>query len=144
MHKEKNKVIPIPNGLEIQQQIAALDRNPFRVELAKLLDCSPDIESLKTFANKSPDRWSQAVSILSKLSGFSEKTVHEHNINVLVATMSDAQIQDRIKHLEHKSQVETLTATIPASETPVEHRLNPIQDTLIEDAVVIEPKPKKL
>ena len=137
MRKEKQLVIKSPSGLETQNQIASLDRNPFRVELAKLLNCSTDIESLQAFANKSPDRWSQAVSILSKLSGFSDKTIHEHNVNVLVATMSDAQIDARIKQLEHHDSLKTLT--IPNTPNNI-----PVLDTLIEDAVVIDVGSKKL
>ncbi len=58
---------------KIQGQLSAYNREPFRKELARFLCFSPSDEAIQAHANKSPDRWSQAVTILSKLSGITDK-----------------------------------------------------------------------
>jgi len=104
--KSKKKILKVksPLGSSVSKEIQELNRSPFRVELARLLDCAPTDEALRTFATKSPDRWAQAIAILSRLSGFSEKHITEHNVNVVIATLSDAELNDRLAMLEHKQQ----------------------------------------
>jgi hypothetical protein len=48
-------------------------REPFRKKLSRFLCFSPSDEALQAHANKSPDRWSQAVTILARLSGITDK-----------------------------------------------------------------------
>jgi len=54
----------------IAQQLEALDRAPFRRMLAEVLGVKPTRAALAKFANKSPDRWAQALAILAQLSGY--------------------------------------------------------------------------
>ena len=77
----------------VQAQINSLSREPFRELLAELLSCRPTVDALQTFANKSPDRYWQAVTQAGKLSGYQEKQVIENNTYVLIAQMSDSQVQ---------------------------------------------------
>jgi hypothetical protein len=93
---------PVPSGEDVSTAIMQMNREPFRAELAKVLGCSPTVEALQDFANKSPDRWAQALSILGKLAGYSEKHIHEHNVNLNVKTMSDAALEERLQALEKK------------------------------------------
>ncbi len=59
--------------VKIQEQLSGFSREPFRKELARFLCFAPDDESVQAHANKSPDRWSQAVTILARLSGITDK-----------------------------------------------------------------------
>lgn len=116
-----------PLGLSVSKQIQELNRSPFRVELARLLDCSPTDAALRKFAKKSPDRWAQAISILSKLSGFSEKHITEHNVNVVIATLSDAELNDRLLMLEHKQK---------SSRDVIDVKSRPVDDDSVKDRVI--------
>ena len=58
---------------KIQEQLSGFSREPFRKELSRFLCFSPSDEAVQAHANKSPDRWSQAVTILAKLSGITDK-----------------------------------------------------------------------
>ncbi len=58
---------------KIQQQLTELSRAPFSNKLARLLSFSPSDEALQAYANKSPDRWAEAVAIFGKLSGVTDK-----------------------------------------------------------------------
>jgi len=58
---------------KIQEQLSGFSREPFWKELARFLCFSPSDEAVQAHANKSPDRWSQAVTILARLSGITDK-----------------------------------------------------------------------
>jgi hypothetical protein len=45
-------------------------REPFRRALERLLGFRPTEEALRSFSNKYPDKWAQAISILAGLSGY--------------------------------------------------------------------------
>jgi hypothetical protein len=81
--------------LDLVEKANMLSREPFREVLADLLHCKPDLESLKEYANRSPDRWAQAVAIFSRISGYQDKQVieHEHNFYVHLREMSDAELK---------------------------------------------------
>lgn len=75
------------------------ERVPFRKVLAGLLDCAPTPEAIRAFAEKSPDRWAQAVSIMAGLAGFDRginPTINVYNVE----GMSDAQLMARMAELE--------------------------------------------
>ncbi len=58
---------------KIQVQLSSLSCEPFRKELSRFLCFAPSDEAVQAHANKSPDRWSQAVAILGRLSGLTDK-----------------------------------------------------------------------
>jgi len=58
---------------KIQEQLSGFSREPFRKELSRFLCFSPSDDAVQAHANKSPDRWSQAVTILARLSGITDK-----------------------------------------------------------------------
>jgi hypothetical protein len=62
--------------VKIQEQLSGFNREPFRKELARFLCFAPSDEAVQAHANKSPDRWSQAVAILGRLSGITDKVYH--------------------------------------------------------------------
>lgn len=77
---------------KIQQKLFAGHREPFIRALADFMECQPTMEAIMAFANKSPDRWAQAVTMLAKLAGYSEKIEIEENVNINVRTKSDAEL----------------------------------------------------
>jgi len=93
---------------ELSHQIQALQREPFRDLLATMLECEPTKEALQEFANKSPDRWWQSVTMAMKSSGYQEKTVHEHNFNVRIQNMSDAELLEQNKQLQNELDEEKI------------------------------------
>jgi len=65
--------LPVKMDMDrIIEDIAVASKEPFRYQLAKMLECAPDAKSLKLFAKKSPEKWVQAVNNLAKLSGYNE------------------------------------------------------------------------
>lgn len=91
---------PKTDALSITQQITLLSREPFRNELAKMLKCAPTEAAIRRFANKQPDRWAQAVSILMKGAGYKDNIVQETNFYVQINNMSDAGLEIQLAEIE--------------------------------------------
>ncbi len=91
--------------VKIQEQLSGFSCEPFRKELARFLCFAPDDEAVQAHANKSPDRWSQAVAILGRLSGITDKVddtsqspYSPHKIH----NMSSMEKRKRLAELESK------------------------------------------
>ena len=80
------------------QQIANLSRHPFRDQVAFLLQSAPTREAIESLAERSPDRYWQAVAIAAKLAGYSDKLEVEASVYAQVSTMSDAELQQAIEN----------------------------------------------
>lgn len=82
------------NKEKILELIQAGSDEPFQEELAKFMDCSPTKKSIQEYANKYPDRWAQAMTMLRKASGYTDKNEHTVNKNIYVAisTASDSEL----------------------------------------------------
>lgn len=80
----------------ILAELEAYSRAPLQRELAKWMDCAPDPESLRAFAKRQPDRWSQGVASLVRGAGYSEKLQVSSNIAVLIGQLSDSQMMERL------------------------------------------------
>ncbi len=90
---------------KIQEQLSGFSREPFRKELSRFLCFSPSDEAVQAHANKSPDRWSQAVAILGRLSGITDKVddtsqspYSPHNFH----NLSSMEKRKRLAELESK------------------------------------------
>lgn len=75
---------------QFAEEIDALNRAPFRRMLADFLGVKPTRAALQKFANKSPDRWSQALSILAVLAGYERGVLQVNHYNV--QDLSDAEL----------------------------------------------------
>ena len=95
----------------IRSYLGSYSRDPFQRQLAKLLGCSPDRESIQKFANRNPDRWARCVQIFASLAGYTEKIEVEHNFNV--DSMSDAEVERRLAKLENLLRGNS-TVNVPA------------------------------
>ena len=77
------------------ETINRLSRSTFRRVLAELIEAAPSIEAVKCFADKYPDRWAQAVSIMGGLAGYERGVVEINVFNV--QGLSDADLMRRLQ-----------------------------------------------
>jgi hypothetical protein len=84
---------------KLARQVTRMDRGPFRALLAEILSAAPSVESVRKQAERYPDRYVQALTQLGKLAGYREVT--EHRLTVEVSTMSDVELEQRVRSLEH-------------------------------------------
>ena len=100
-------VAPVARDL-LLLEVERFSRGPFRDILVDILSAKPDKKSLQAFANKYPDRWAQALTIVARLSGYAEKKEETKNINVMIHSMSDAEL---LAELGKKEGSKDLTLT---------------------------------
>lgn len=94
---------------KIQKHLFASHREPFVRALADFLECQPTMEAIKGFADKSPDRWAQAVTMMARLAGYSEKLEVTENININVRNKSDAEILQELSSVMDLNKVDLNT-----------------------------------
>ena len=89
---------PLVDVDQVKSDIQTLSREPFRDELARLLNCAPDKDSLILFANKHPDKWAQSINVLSKLSGYQDNTapIGDTNIYMQINQLPDSSLQHEL------------------------------------------------
>jgi hypothetical protein len=78
--------------------------------LAEWLECSPDPEDIKKFASKYPDRYAGAIRQLAQIGGFTEKREVSVDVHVNIRTMSDSQLEDRLKALTSELKLPEIIA----------------------------------
>lgn len=100
--------------------LASMSRAPFRQVLAELIRAKPTPEAVRRFADKYPDRWAQAVSMMAGLSGFERGIIEVNVFNI--KGLSDAELM---------AQLEQLRAAAARRPPP-----GPV-----EDAVIVEETP---
>lgn len=97
---------PLFSAEDIRGQLRSYDRSPFLDVLALYLECAPTVEALVDFADSHPDKWAQAIGVIGKLSGFTEKKEVAVDINVHIKSMSDSQLEDRLRELMNVKTIE--------------------------------------
>ena len=90
---------PKLDASEIEAHLNAMSRQPFRELLGTLLGAFPDPETLAEWAKKSPDRYAQALAILGRLSGYTEKSEVFHEVRDY-SHMSDAELMAEIETMD--------------------------------------------
>ena len=88
------------SGTEIAAALKAGSREPFRELLEVFLKAAPTSEEVAEVARRAPDRFIQAVTMLSKLSGYHEKMQVDHNHThkvMALMQLSDSQLMDRLQ-----------------------------------------------
>lgn len=91
---------------EILEQLQNKSRRPFEALLARILACAPSDEALRALAERSPDRWGQLTSVVSKPAGYNDKLEIEGSVVHKISDMSDLQLQEEIA----KSQLHMQTS----------------------------------
>lgn len=80
------------------RQLAAMSRAPFRALLKELIGAAPTPEAIRAFADKYPDRWAQATSIMAGLAGFERGVVEVNVFNI--KGLSDSELMRRMEEVE--------------------------------------------
>lgn len=109
------------NPDKIRAETDRLSRAPFVECLNDLLSAQPTLESLKAFADRSPDRWSQAVAIMARLAGYHDKLEITGNLTVDVRRMSDSQLVAALCEIEGKA--ESVVTSQPLAPLPRDRSL---------------------
>jgi len=88
-------------AIEIRAALENRVRSPFRSVLTDWLGASPGEDDLKKFSAKSPDRWSQGLAILGRLSGYSDKLEVDTDITISrrLESLSDMEVQNELARL---------------------------------------------
>lgn len=104
---------------DILEQLKNHSRGPFQALLARIMDCAPSDDALRALAERSPDRWGQLVSLMSKPSGYTDKLEIEGSISHKINEMSDAQLEAEIQ----RSQLHQQTSGRESERNPSTTRL---------------------
>ncbi len=87
---------PQLDGDMIAAHVANLSREPFRDLLMRLLECEPDPEKVKAYAEKYPDKWGQLLSMIGRLAGYHERLEVANSHVVALAQLSDSELMGRL------------------------------------------------
>lgn len=92
------------NRKEVLAHIERLSRSPYQELLADFMRAAPDVKAIREFAGKYPDRWAQAVHIISQLAGFEKGLVINQNNLLIIGKMSDSQLIAELAKVEKALQ----------------------------------------
>lgn len=89
------------SGDELRIRLRQYDRAPFIEVLATFMQCMPSEHAIRAFAQRSPDRYINAIATLQRMAGYTDKTESTLNVNLAVAVgrMSDSQLEDKLREL---------------------------------------------
>ena len=86
------------NGSDVARALSERSREPFIEELKRVLEAAPSDQALRKFAARHPDRWSQIVSTMARLSGYTDKTESlSLNFFMDLRSKSDMEIEQALR-----------------------------------------------
>lgn len=97
---------------KLRERIGAYSVEPFADAIAFLLGCRPDTKAVTEWANKNPDKWANAISILSKLYGFAEYKVIDHNHHFDITKLSDMELQAKLTELKGSKVIQDIAYSL--------------------------------
>lgn len=118
------------NRREVLAHIEKLSRTPYQELLADFMRSAPDSKAIKAFAQKYPDRWAQAVTIISQLAGFEKGITVNVDKLLIIGEMSDAEL---LRAMGEIDQQLAASGMLPAPPRP------PMKD--VQDADVVSSTP---
>jgi|SRR5262245_16245740 len=86
-------------GTELRQRLTSFDRAPFTDLLAEWVELCPTREAVTALAETDPAKFIHALQSISKMAGFSERTETSVEVTHNYRTLSDSQIEDKLKQL---------------------------------------------
>lgn len=101
-------------GRAALQRLQNLDREAFRLDLAKWLLGAPSVDAIAAYAAKNPDRWAQGLAVMARLSGYTERPEEAPGATSIFASItkiSDADLMQRLADID--SKLGTLTGQHP-------------------------------
>ncbi len=93
----RTDALPRLDGKAVAAHIDQLSREPFRALLTRLLECEPDPEKVKAYAEKFPAKWGQLLSMIGRLAGYHERLEVANSHVVALAQLSDAELMGRLQ-----------------------------------------------
>lgn len=98
---------PVFTAEDIRSQLRRYDRGPFLDLLAAWMECAPDVEDVLSLATRKPELWVKALTDLSRMAGYTDKTevTHTHKLEKL----SDSQLEDRARAYARQFALEANT-----------------------------------
>ncbi len=92
-------------GRAVLLQLQTLDRQAFRPELLKMLLGAPSLEAIQAYAERAPDRYYQALAIVARLGGYTEKPedgLGNASLFTSINRLSDAELLERLASIDGK------------------------------------------
>lgn len=83
----------------VREKVLVLNREPFREELGRMMECSPTDANIRAFAKRHPDKFYGMMRNVAALAGYHDKTANtETNIYMQINTLPDSQLNDELQH----------------------------------------------
>lgn len=108
---------------------------PFVRELDKLLEVSPQVDKLTSFAEAKPLDWANMVKTFAGLAGYADRTQVEFaGIIGHVKNMSDAQLIDLMRQIVDQKKVLDITPDFSSNGKEVEATPSPTSESKLKQA----------
>lgn len=120
-----------PTGEEVEAELAALSRGPFRRILTDFLGFAPDADSIKRLSANKPEKWAASLAILAQLAGYKRDVIEVNNI-VMIGSMSDYELNKRLAEVEGMGK-ESARLISPSQPVTVPQHLAPSRDPDVID-----------
>lgn len=91
--------LPAFTGEQIRAKLRQYDRAPFIDLLADWMGAAPSAAEIRKWAAEKPHLFANALSTLGRLAGFAENKNINISGSIDLSSMSDSQIEDRMKEL---------------------------------------------
>lgn len=107
-------------GRALLNQLQSLDRGAFRDQLIAVLMAAPSVEAVARYAERAPDRYYQALAIVARLAGYSERPedgASHAGVFAQIHTLSDSELAARLRSMDQK--LSALLGREPAGEPVV-------------------------
>ncbi len=112
----RTDALPRLDGKAVAAHIDQLSREPFRALLTRLLECEPDPEKVKAYAEKYPDKWGQLVTMVARLGGYNERLEVANSHVVALAQLSDSELMGRLQEKLQNLGIEPEALKLPLAE----------------------------
>lgn len=119
-------------GREVLHQLQTLDRAAFRPQMLKMLLGAPSVADIAAYAAKAPDRYYQALAIVARLNGYSERPEDGVSLSAPfanIAGLSDAEIVEKLKAVDASLQIVAGRAPAPDAIVDADYTV-PIDDLM--------------
>lgn len=125
-------------GRALLHQMVTLDRQAFRPQLLKMIVGAPTVEQIAAYAALEPTKYYQALSIVARLAGYSERPEDGASLSAPFANitgLSDTELVNKLRSID--SSLQTLVGRGPAPSAIVNGEFydpaNPEHDTTTAD-----------
>ena len=104
-------------GIEAERVVLG-DRLEYAKMMADMLACAPNVERVREWANKYPDRYFYSLKLMGGMVGLAERVEHHGTIVHAVAAMSDSEIIAKLEQMKMTVQHSLVAATPKKQDEP--------------------------